>query len=95
MNVEIYVFSILCGLFLLIVILLFEIQRSWIKTQERYLKNAHATIEKLQDRLMSKNFDQYKMYDQPIKEYIPPEPEEEMDEFAVGKISGEEIIPDA
>jgi len=73
MNIEQYVIPFLGVLFLLTGILLLAAQRSWIKSQNKALQKAYTTIEKLQDRLMSKNFDQYKMYDQPVKEYIPPE----------------------
>jgi len=95
MNIELYIGVFLVAFSILMLFIVIFTQRSWIQTQKEALLKSYATIEKLQDRLMSKNFDQYKMYDQPVKEYIPPEPEEEMDEFAVGKISGEEIIPDA
>ena len=95
MNIEIYIGAFLVAFSILMLFMVIFTQRSWIQTQQGALLNSYATIEKLQDRLMSKSYDQFKMYDQPVREYIPEEPEEVMDEFAVGKISGEEIIPDA
>ena len=89
MNIEFYIGAFLAAVSLLMIYLVIFTQRSWIKTQKEALLKSYATIEKLQDRLMSKNFDQYKMYDQPVKEYIPPEPEEEMDEFLELVRSGE------
>ena len=95
MNIELYIGAFLVAFSVLMLFMVIFTQRSWIQTQTKSLHDADVLIKDLHDRLMSKSFDQYKMYDQSAKEYIPPEPEEEMDEFAVGKISGEEIIPDA
>ena len=95
MNIELYVIMLLGGLFLVTVISIIFAQRSWIRQQRQFLLDSYATIEKLQDRIMAKSFDQYKMYEQ-IKESpktlpILTELDDGFNEEAVGKITGEEI----
>jgi len=99
LNLQLYIVALISALFLITFILIAILYLcqlySRIKVLQGFVSQRDKVIRDLQNRLMSKNFDQYKMYDQPVKEYIPEQIEEEFNESAVGKISGEELIPDA
>ena len=101
MNIELSVIEVLIAVSAIVIMVLLVALRSskqyndrimWLHQQ---LNKRDATIKELNDRLMSKSFDQYKMYEQPITEQPEPELEEFFDESAVGKISGKEQILDA
>jgi len=92
MNTDMYIGVVFGGLFLAMVFVLVFSQRSWIKTQREALLHSHARIEQLQDRLMAKSFDQYKMYSQEPAPTPLFEMEEEFDDSAVGKVIGEEKL---
>lgn len=99
MNIELYVVEALIAVFvcafLLVVFLNSKQYKERIAWLQEQLDKRDITIKELNDRLMSKSFDQYKMYEQPTTEQPDPELEEFFDESAVGKISGKESIIDA
>ena len=99
MNVELYAIETLAVILILTFLFVlisnrrhFYKQIDWLKQQ---IANRDKTITDLQNRLMSKNFDQYKMYEQPMQNISTEEPEPFFDDGAVGKITEAEIDIDA
>lgn len=95
MNITEYLPVVVFGLAIVFFVWAWVSSASRIRWLQKLVADRDRTITDLNNRLMSKSFDQYKMYEQPIQEVIPTEPEEFFDEQAVGKITGEEIDTDA
>ena len=74
---------------------LYHIMTSRIKWLQKELSTSQEINGQLLDRLMAKNFDQYKMYEQIPNDTPPIIAEPEFDDSAVGTVSGQETFNDA
>ena len=95
MSIEMYLCLCSFSLFLSMVFALIYSQWRWIKEQKQFLIDAYVAIEKLQDRLMAKNFNEFKSWQPPFEPLTPSEPFDDFDDSVAGTISGEEKPTDA
>jgi len=97
MTMDFYVIVSIAGLVVGMIgfSLVIMVQHRLAKWLQERIRENDATIKDLQDRLMAKNLDNYKLWKQPVTA-APDKPlEEPIDDSGVGMITGREEVINA